>query len=734
MTTNIREANDLRFLGDEMWESVGNDPFIIFSWGWIRKPHVVFVLEQVEGSLEPTIHIDDGSGYCQENTLCFPETRCLVLSVTVGRFGPLRPLRLDPATGPCRFRITARALSTRKERDAHLEGVKAQKPEAFFSGLPLLPHLGGAILSPPPSARAYLKKTFFLAKQMPVFPVGDKDCPWLSLVTPVYNTPVAYLDALLSSFLGQTQKGVELVLSDDGSSSKATRTWLEEQVKTERLRVVFNDANRGIAVATNAGLAVAQGTWVTFLDQGDLIAPHTFNVIRHALEKNPQALFLYTDEVRISHGKKLVYGPPLLKPAYDPVLLSGVNYINHFSLYRLDRLRGIGFLREGFDGSQDYDLLLRYLEGVPEDRVSHLPYPAYLWRSSNKPLSRQSLEQATQNARKALANRYETVGQPAKVGPALSRDLHRVVFQDEGKPWPLVSILLPSRDKFDLISRILEDLFERTDYPAFEVIVIDNGSTQPDVLDLYDRYRRERDNFSASIEDRPFNYAFAINKGVSLARGDILLSLNNDIQVMDPGWLKEMVSCLSCEGTGIVGAKLLYPNDTIQHAGVIVGIRKRASHWHLKQPALFAGPMKRLHVRNTLTCVTGAALLFTRDCFQTVGPWDEENFAVAFNDVDFCLRAYYAGIRIVWTPFACLYHHESASRGRDDTRVNQPRFEREKAALLNRHRTDIFMDPALNPTYDRTTARLRLALPTCLPSSQIFFGKGRQDPPHRKYD
>jgi GT2 family glycosyltransferase len=218
-----------------------------------------------------------------------------------------------------------------------------------------------------------------------------------------------------------------------------------------------------------------------------------------------------------------------------------------------------------------------------------------------------------------------------------------------------------------------------------EVLIIDNGSTDQDVVSLYEGYASECANFSFYISDEEFNFSRAVNKGITLATGDHFLLLNNDIEVIEPGWLKEMVSCLAYEKTGIVGAKLLYPNNKVQHAGVIAGFGGLAGHWYLNNSANYGGPMNRLHVRNSMTCVTAALMLISGDCAKSIGAWDEENFVIAYNDVDYCLRAYKAGFRTIWTPFACLYHHESASRGSDMVGEKRKRFEREKDNLRRIH-------------------------------------------------
>lgn len=526
----------------------------------------------------------------------------------------------------------------------------------------------------------------------------------ITLVTPVYNTNPAYLDDLLESFRSQRLPGgdislFELVLSDDGSTRTETKAWLAVHIGEPGLRIILNPTNRGIAAATNAGIIEASGEWIALIDHDDAIAPFALERIARAVLEKPAGLFFYTDEV-ITDGTLDPVGY-FLKPAWDEVLLSGVNFINHFSIYRRDRLVEIGMLREGFQGSQDYDLLLRYTNGLATHEILHVPYPAYLWRRDGQSYSAQFIEDSTKNARAALAENYSRPGKPMSILPALDPNLHRLDLAGPRQEWPLVSVIIPSRNAKMLIQQVMHGLIHKTDYPALDIIVVDNGSDDPDVLALYRQYEVGPIPFRASIQKEAFNFSRAINRGVALARGDILLLLNNDIEILEPGWLQEMVSCLDFKETGIVGAKLLYPDRTIQHVGVIAGLGGLAGHWFINQKRDCPGPMSRLNVRQSLSVVTGACLLLTRTCWNVVGAFDEENFAIAYNDVDYCLRAVHRGFRVVWTPFAELIHHESASRGSDETSENIERFHREQNNLRARHRTDILVDPAFNPWWTR---------------------------------
>ncbi len=709
--------------GKNYWLSTGDDPFFQIQFGTFRKRFIVIYLNSQSGLLDPRIYVDHGSGYSEARARSFDTGRSFIFMADIGSVGLIHSLRIDPASCPCQFMLTVEGYENRASANAAIEArLSTDMANAKLCELGRLPRFG----IPRPrlpfrrkhnDVETYVQTHYALASALahPERPFGDRI--WLSIVVPVYNAPPRYLEDLVRSFRNQKVRGVELILSDDASNLEETRRWLTQMRRQNDVRIVFNRQNGGIALTTDAGLTEAKGDWITFVDHDDVIAPDALNMIARTLREHPETMFLYTDEVVVDDRLKPT--GVMLKPAPDPVLLSGVNYINHFSVYRRERLQQIGFLRPGFDGSQDYDLLLRYLKGLADETILHLPYPAYWWRRTGQTYSRKFIDRATQAARQALQDRYSTEGRPASVGPALTETLHKVDFA--ANHWPMISIIIPSRNSYDLIGRILRDIFENTDYPSFEVIVVDNGSTDPEVLSLYADYATKYANFRAEVKAETFNFARAINKGMALARGKHFLLLNNDIEVIDNSWMKELVSCLFYDKVGIVGAKLLYPNGKIQHAGVIAGFGGLAGHWYLNKPADFGGPMNRLHVRNTMTCVTGAVMLISRTCAQRIGNWDETNFSVAYNDVDYCMKAYKAGFRTVWTPFACLYHHESVSRGSDLVGERKKRFDREKETLRKLHGTTDFQDPAINPGYERNHSSPRLHMPLVAASARSWW-------------
>lgn len=724
----LQPARDLEPLGPRdgkgggLWRSTGEDPGLLIRLPAVRPRYLLVKLHcKDQATLSPQVYFNFGGGFSERNSLYAGGGGDVCLIVDIGRFGLMRAIRLDPSSGPGLFSCEVEAFATKDRAKAAADAWakafpagRSERIDGIGLGWMIRQRLTWSLRAS--TLNAHLEHVHALAGRLarPDAPSPSGE-PWLSIVVPTYDTPEAYLDDLLDSFRGQETEGVELIFSDDASSSKATLEWLRAVQASQGARVVFNASNGGIAAATNAGLSTARGTWVALLDHDDLIAPHALKSVRRALLEHPQAQFLYTDEVVVD--RRLKPRGLVAKPAYDPVLLSGVNYINHFSFYRRSRLAELGGLRDGFQGSQDYELLLRYLDGLDEAQVLHLPYPAYWWRRDGQTFSARHLDTATQAARKALSGHFLPRHAAAKVTGAITPSLHRVRFSLT-TPAPKVSVVIPSRNAFELISTVMRGLLEKTDYPELEILVIDNGTTDARVLELYDGLTRAHENVHVHRREEGFNFARAVNRGMSLASGEHFLLLNNDISILHSDWLREMVSCLNYENAGIVGAKLLYPDGKIQHAGVIAGFGGLAGHWYLGKPADFGGPMNRLHVRASMTCVTAAAMLVSGKCRAAVGDMDEKNFAVAYNDVDYCLRAHAKGFRTVWTPFATLIHHESATRGSEKKLENRVRFEREKQNLRRIHATGDFIDPAASPLYGRDRSTPVLIRPAELPAAR----------------
>jgi O-antigen biosynthesis protein len=707
-------------MGTGEYQSDTDDPRFVYRF-WIRRPrYMVVFLQALDGSLDPKIYADRGNGFDEAAAISLNHAGTCIYSISVSEPRRVARIRIDPCSSEERFRYWAKCAWNEADLAILLHQAKhdAQGAASIFDVVIDGNRETRTRRRPEKNIAEHFASVVRLAERTapPIDAGMMQDAPFISFVVPVYNTPEIYLDDLLASFCEQPAGSAELILCDDGSTSSQTRSWLTRHADEHDVRIVRNEENYGIAVATNSGIKVARGEWITFIDHDDALTQCAVALIAQTAREHPNCQFIYTDEiVTDAKLKPVAY---FFKPAFDEVLLSGVNYINHLSCYRRDRLLALGGLRTGYDGSQDYDLLLRYLRDLKADEIKHLPYPAYRWRRSASAFSARFMDRATQSARKALAERYRCGEAEPMVGEAISKTLHRVRFDKSKVAWPRVSIVIPNRDSFPLISRVLADLTQRTSYPDFEIIVIDNGTTDARVLELYAKSKEGTISFKCEIEPAPFNFSRQINRGIALATGELILLLNNDIEVIEGDWLRDMVSCFSYPDTGIVGARLLYPNGRIQHAGIIVGFGGLAGHWFGGQRRDHPGPMARLHVRQSFTAVTGACMLISRACLDTIGNFDEREFPIAYNDIDFCLRAASKGFRVVWTPFATLIHHESAARGSDEIRANRARFERDKESLRRRHKTETFQDRAFSPWYSRDRSEPRPILLAKLPDAR----------------
>ena len=700
---------------------------ILISAGKFYSPkYALFSLESTALSLDPVLFVGGATGRARDESITLPVAkRTICIIQQSGPFDACR-VRLLPASVPAEFRFSLLGFylpgplfrEVGRLRRRFIEGG-ADAPKVLClrtsrSGGSYLETLNDPVAS---TTSEHFQHTLQLGRLNINRPTVDDVSrnPEISVIVPTFNTPPAFLRELVASFEAQGVTEAELLLSDDGSTKGETISELQALSKCG-VNVIRHDSNTGIAGATNRGIENARGQWIALLDHDDVLAPGALRVVMNSLRAFPEARFFYTDEIVTDEQlNPLGYH---LKPAFDPVLLSCVNYINHLSLYRRDRLLSRGLLREGFNGSQDYELLLRYLEGVPEKDVIHIPYPAYCWRRTQSSYSAKFAHQSIDNARKALHGHYLRQYKSVPIDPALNADLHRPRLDLAIEHWPTVSVVIPSKDRFELISRIVEDLRNKTDYPKLQLVIVDNGSEDPRVLGFYDELRRTWPGVLVDIAPAPFNFARQVNRGIGLAEGDAILLLNNDVQVISPDWLREMVSCLSYPKAGIVGARLLYPDRTLQHAGVIVGFGKLAGHWFHGHAADSPGPWGRLHVRQSFTAVTGACMLISRACLDKVGLLDDIRFGVAYNDIDYCLRAQLEGFRTVWTPFATLLHEESASRGSDDLPEHRARFAREKAELMKLHNTDVFEDPASSPWFTKDRSDPGLVMLGSLPPSR----------------
>jgi len=532
--------------------------------------------------------------------------------------------------------------------------------------------------------------------------------PRFSIVMPVHDMSERRLRETLDSLSAQIYPDWELRVVDDASTERRVSAVLSERAARDaRIKVVRGPVDDDAAALGNAALESAEGDFVVLMDHDDVPPPHALHMFAEELARHPDADILYSDEDEIDEkGRR---HDPHFKSDFNPDLLLGQNMISHLGVFRRSLLVDLGGFRAGFDGSRDYDLVLRAVEITTPGRIRHLPF-ILCHRRVLEPSAAAPLPRAIAAAHRALDEHLERAGVAAKAesvptDPSLTRIRRR-----SPDPFPRVSLIVPTRDRVELLRGCVEGLRERTDYPDLEILIVDNNSENPATLAYLDSLKsdpRVRVLFHAGA----FNFSALNNLAAAQAGGSVLGLINNDIEVVDPGWLREMVSHAVRPEVGAVGAKLRYADDTVQHAGVVIGIRGVAGHPHKGRPRSDFGYFGRLQLTQNLSCVTAACLLLRKAVFEEVGGLDAENLGVAFNDVDFCLRLREKGYLIVWTPFAELRHLESASRGSDTAPENVERFKREIAFMRSRWGGILTKDPYYNPNLTLDAEDFGLAFP-----------------------
>ncbi len=483
--------------------------------------------------------------------------------------------------------------------------------------------------------------------------------PLISIITPVWETPEPILRACVESVLAQQYREWEWVLADDGSKSPAVQRVLREYAARDaRLKVVRLEQNGGIARATNAALAEARGEYVALLDHDDTLAPHALTKMALCIAEDESADVLYSDEDRLdTEGRRCA---PFFKPGWSPDLLRSVNYLCHFTLVRRALMQAVGGLREGFEGSQDYDLFLRLSEKT--QHIAHVPGILYHWRASPISLSQdeRKLQAASDAGVRALKEHLARLGEDAEVD-APAPTSYRVRYRVEGEP--LVSIIVPFKDKPELLEQLLGTLLPLTRYQNYELLLVSNNSTREETFRLLESLSDPR---IRKLEwNHPFNYPAINNWAAGHAKGELLLFLNNDISIVDPDWLHELVGHALRPEVGMVGPKLLFPDGTIQHAGVVIGIQGSAAHpfWRFPDAKVWT-PFGHADWTRNYLAVTSACVMMRRQVFEELKGYDER-FLVCGSDVDLGLRSTRRELRVVYTPHTKLIHHESASRRLD---------------------------------------------------------------------
>jgi glycosyltransferase involved in cell wall biosynthesis/2-polyprenyl-3-methyl-5-hydroxy-6-metoxy-1,4-benzoquinol methylase len=535
--------------------------------------------------------------------------------------------------------------------------------------------------------------------------------PTISVLMPTYNTPPRYLDEAVSSVIAQIYPHWELCIADDCSTDADMIERLAEiEQMDRRIRVERRGENGHISAALNTALSMSSGQWVTTLDHDDTLAEHALAMFALAVTEMPDLGFVYSDEDKIDEGGTRC--DPFFKPDFDPLLLQGQNYVCHLAMYRRDLLLDIGGYREGYEGSQDWDLALRASERLSRDQIAHIPRVLYHWRvhpgSTASSLTAKSY--AAEAGHRAVEDHIRRTGRAGRVLPAGASGWARVKWGIPDPP-PLVSIVIPTRDG-TYLHRCIDSVRQRTTYPNFEIVVVDNGSGSQAVLEYL---RNWESSLTIIRDDAPFNYPRINNQAVQRCNGEILCLLNDDTEVLGGEWLDEMVGHVLQEGVGAVGAMLYYPNGQVQHAGVILGIGGVAGHAMRTGDRLSGVGSGRIQLPRSISAVTGACMVVRRQAWEQVDGMDAQNLPIAFNDIDLCLRLIEAGWRIVWTPFAEMTHHESISRGFDTEGDRAIRFASEIRYMKERWGMQLRNDPTYNPNLTLHYENLSLAWPPRVP-------------------
>ncbi len=555
--------------------------------------------------------------------------------------------------------------------------------------------------------------------------------PLISILTPLYNTPIPFLQELLSSVQAQTYSNWELCLADgsDGEHAQVGKLCMEKAEADPRIKYQKLSKNTGISGNTNACYQMAKGDFIGLLDHDDLLHPSVLYEYVKAINEK-KADYLYCDECTF-HGNVDRMITLHFKPDFSPDNLHANNYICHFSVFSRQLLEGEELFRSRFDGSQDHDMILR-LTGHAR-HIVHIPKLMYYWRSHKGSTAKDidSKSYAIEAARGAIADHLTQCGfrdfeiLPTKAFETIFRIRYKVLGN------PMISILIPNRDHVEDLRRCVSSILEKSSYDNYEILILENGSTDPGVLEYYEslkenpvvrilEWKPEEEKESEKTTEKSnseknkskFNYSSINNFGAENANGDFILLLNNDTEVISLNWMEELLMYAQRPDVGAAGAKLYYPDKTIQHAGIVLGLgaHRSAGHTHYKVASTNLGYMGRLCYAQDVSAVTGACLMVKKALWDEVGGLDE-SFRISLNDVDFCMKLRRLGYLNVWNPYCELYHYESASRGADTDPEKAARYEEECARFRERYAKELEEgDPYYNVNFslDRSDYTLKM--------------------------
>ena len=527
--------------------------------------------------------------------------------------------------------------------------------------------------------------------------------PPISILTSIDRAEETVVRKMMESVFRQTYSNWELCLVVGGSAEKSIKPLLDQYAaENNRLKIKYANADLCAADSLNEAVRISEGESIALLDCRDELSPDALYEVVSLLGRHSDADMIYSDEDKLDGSG--ARGEPYFKPDWSPDFFCSSMYTRHLGVYRTALVRKIGGFRREFGGAENWDLVLRLIENT--DKIYHIPKILYHRREDSTVLTPEIENQFEAAQIRAVAEHFKRLKIEAEVSPGLANNLVRVKRKIYAAP--KVSIIIPIRDRVELLQNCIASIKARSTYRRYEIIVVDNNSAQPETRHYFEEIRKQS-GIRVIDYDGQFNFAAINNFAAQNADGELLLFLNNDTEVISPEWLEAMIEHAVRPEVGAVGARLLYADDTVQHAGIIVGIGGIAGHAHKYFLKDDAGYFSRAKAVQNLSAVTAACMMVRAETFESLGGFDEQNLPIAYNDVDFCLRLRRENLLIVYTPYAELYHHESASRGSDKTRHNSARLQKEADYMRNFWKDDLKYDPYYNPNLSRKKEDFSLA-------------------------
>jgi glycosyltransferase involved in cell wall biosynthesis len=676
--------------------STGSDPQFYLSGllsGWYM---VELCINSDIPAQESKFYYDSGDGYSEVNSYSLVYTTGNLVKRVV-YFPKGSHVRFDPMGCECNFDIKrlsmvrlssfhAQKLIKKKLASRKISGGMPEYNEIFksrFSG-----YSEWLLLVEPKLVKERLEQCNVLE--------SDTYMPTLSVIVPVYKPNLELFSRCVQSVLSQNYQNLELCLADDYSGSDELKQLIVNfQSRDDRVKAVFREKNGHISVATNDALSLATGDYVVFMDHDDELPPYALEVVADEILRNPDADVFYSDEDKIdAFGHRV---DPHFKPNFDPERILAQNYMSHMSVIRAKLVRHIGGLRKGLEGSQDHDLVLRCLDAIGWNKQSiiHIPFVLYHWRmvEGSTALSSDQKNYTSVAGRKAVSDVLSGNPLVEMVEYGDIPNTYRVLWKK--RPDVKASIIMPTKNCGDVVRCAIDSIYKKTTHKNFEIILIDNNSDDSEDIAYFEEIA-SKGLVTLLKYPHTFNYSAINNYAVRFAKGDVVVLLNNDVEVIDGGWLEELIAHVMRPGVGCVGGKLLYSNGLIQHAGILLGSGGVAGHQFKLLPQDSPGEAAQLAVVRQASAVTAACLAVKKTVFDEVGGLDEKHLTVAFNDVDFCLKVHFSGYRNIWTPHVLLYHHESLSRGYEDTPEKLQRFAGEIEYMQKKWNTRLKTDEFYN--------------------------------------